>query len=96
MLARKLQPLFIGQHSYINRYQMMIKNENVKYLIRHIIPLALFEAASFGYMLLRERRVLVIWFVFIKGLPNLLLRKRKQIMMKRKAPFQKVYSFFMN
>lgn len=75
---RKKQPLYIRKHSYINRYYMLLKNENVFSYATHFPFVITYELASLGYLLLQEPKVLTAWFSLFKRLPSL-LRKRKHI-----------------
>jgi GT2 family glycosyltransferase len=86
-------PLFIRKYSYINRYKMMIKNDCIYYLIRHLIPLIIYEIISFCYFLFREPKVLTAWFDFYKVLPDL-LRKREWIQRARKVDYSFIYNYF--
>ncbi|MFC1559524.1 glycosyltransferase family 2 protein [Candidatus Margulisiibacteriota bacterium] len=76
---RKTVPRFIRQHSFKNRYLLMLKND---YLINWLIALPFilwFEVRAFVYMLFREPHLFLAWVQFLKLLP-LTLRKRRAIM----------------
>lgn len=90
---RKSQSLFVRRLSYINRYKMMIKNDQLGYMLRHLPALMVFEVLSLGYTLLREPRLLSSWCDLWRKLPEL-RAKRKWIMSKRRNDFHKIYSFF--
>jgi GT2 family glycosyltransferase len=91
--SRSKQPIKIRRHSYINRYRMMLKNDSLRYCLRHLPHLLLYEIASFGYVILKEPELLSSWVSFFRDFPKL-LRSRKWIMSKRKVPFFHVYRFF--
>lgn len=81
---RNKQPLYIRKHSYINRYYMLIKNESVLSYAAHFPFIIAYDLASLGYLLVREPRVLIVWFSLFKRIPSM-LRKRKHIKYKRKS-----------
>ncbi|TMV50789.1 glycosyltransferase family 2 protein [Paenibacillus mesophilus] len=91
--SRDKQPVFIKQHSYINRYRMMIKNDQWVWLLKHFPHLLLFEVASIIYVLFKEPFLLRAWVQLFKDY-NKLLRKRKWIQVQRKKKLQQIYSFF--
>jgi GT2 family glycosyltransferase len=91
--ARNQQPLFIRRHSYINRYRMILKNDSIFYYIKHLPIILMYEAMSFGYMLLIEPMVLKAWLTLFIELPSI-LRKRKVMKQKVKTSMQQIYRFF--
>jgi GT2 family glycosyltransferase len=91
--SRSTIPLFIRKYSYINRYKMMIKNDNPTYLMRHFIPLVVYELSSFTYLLIKEPKVLTAWIDLIKVLPDL-IHKRKLIQKARKVDLSTIYTYF--
>jgi GT2 family glycosyltransferase len=82
--SRKKQPLFIRKYSYINRYYMLLKNESLISYIAHCPYIITYDVVMFGYLLIREFRVLTAWFSLIKRIPSM-LRKRKHIRNKKKS-----------
>jgi GT2 family glycosyltransferase len=91
--SRSKQPLFIRRYSYINRYRMMLKNDQLFFIIRHIFYIISFELASFGYILIREPALLNSWVMLFRDLPHI-LRQRKEISIKSKPGAERVYRFF--
>lgn len=63
--ARRKQPLFIRQHSYINRYRMMFKNDHLKEMLPSILRIISIDLAMFGYAVVREPQLLKVWSSFI-------------------------------
>lgn len=63
--ARRNQPLFIRQHSYINRYRMMFKNDNLKEMLPSVLRIVSIDLAMFGYAVVREPQLLKVWRSFI-------------------------------
>lgn len=59
--SRKKQPLFVRRHSYINRYRMMLKNEQSANLRQSYKDILWYELLSFGYAVLREPHLLGAW-----------------------------------
>jgi GT2 family glycosyltransferase len=91
--GRSGKSLFIRRLSYINRYKMMFKNESIRYLAKHSLPILVYEILSLVYLLLREPKVLQAWISFFRELPNL-KQKRKFIQGKRTAPYEQIYGWF--
>lgn len=72
-------PLFVRQHSYINRFYTLIKNEYVgMHLLIRIPAIALYEMLKLGYILLREPELLKCLPVLWKKIPEM-QRKRTEI-----------------
>lgn len=90
---RSQVPLRIRRFSYINRYKMIIKNDHWLYLLKHLLQILSYEIPSMIYFLLREPKVLGVWWDFFLSFRSL-LRKRKEIQRKRKVDFRQIYSFF--
>lgn len=89
-------PLHIRQHSFINRYYMMLKNDTLKYFFLHFLHILLFEVASLIYFSVKERKMLWCYRRFIKDL-NSMKRKRKMIWKKvsrKNISIRNIYSFF--
>lgn len=76
---RKRIPLSIRQNSYKNRYLMIIKNETFNYKWWVNLPrLIAYELMLHGFLLLRDPKVLNVWFTLYPKL-TAALRKRKDI-----------------
>ncbi|WP_309120816.1 glycosyltransferase family 2 protein [Paenibacillus sp.] len=91
--SRFEKPLFLRRHSYINRYRMMMKNESVYYVIKHSPWILLYEAASLGYLLLRDPKLAGAWVDLWRD-RHRLLQQRKWIQERRKASWREVYGKF--
>ncbi|MDP4086259.1 MAG: glycosyltransferase family 2 protein [Bacillota bacterium] len=85
--------LFIRQHSYINRYFCILKNDRLPYFLIHIPIILFYEILSFSYALLKERELLKVWAVFLKEFKQM-FKKRRIIQKKRKTSSKKIYSYF--
>ncbi len=79
---RREVPLKIRQHSFLNRYYMMVKNDRLRDIIVHFPYIIGFEFASFVFILLREREMLSAYTLFRKHLPEM-MGKRKWIWQRR-------------
>lgn len=90
---RGKQPLFVRKLSYINRYKMMLKNDRLFWVFRHLGPLLLYECLSLGYILLREPFLLSAWFSFIRDWKKL-RAWRRFIQSNSSGNSKKIYSFF--
>ncbi|WP_310499759.1 glycosyltransferase family 2 protein [Paenibacillus qinlingensis] len=91
--GRSSKPLFVRRLSYINRYKMMVKNDNIKSMIKHIIPLLVYECLSLVYALVREPKLLGAWLDFYRKYPEL-RNKRSLIRSKQRQASSKVYKWF--
>jgi GT2 family glycosyltransferase len=91
--SRSQTPLFVRKLSYINRYKMIIKNDSMKYLLFHCIPLMIYEIMSLGYFIIKEPKVLTAWVDLFQKMSSL-LQKRKVIQSTRKSEFSKIYTYF--
>jgi GT2 family glycosyltransferase len=91
--SRKKQPLFIRRYSYINRYRMMLKNDRLSYIIRHIFYIISFELASFAFLLIREPELLKSWAMLFQDFSQI-QRQRKEIRIKTKQKSRRIYRFF--
>lgn len=92
--SRSSKPLFVRRLSYINRYKMMVKNDDIKAIMKHLFPLLAYECLSFAYALLREPKLLGAWLDFFRKLPEL-RAKRKLIQNKRRrVPSEVVNKWF--
>jgi GT2 family glycosyltransferase len=76
--GRSGKAMFIRRISYINRYKMIYKNEPARSLPKTLLLSLPYEAAAFGYMLLREPGLIKAWRLFFSQL-SALRRKRKLI-----------------
>lgn len=79
---RKKIPLFVRRHSYINRYFMLLKNEEWRSIIPDLGPFLLYEILSLGYFMLCEPRVLYAWKDFCKKYKKM-IQKRRAIQAKK-------------
>lgn len=69
---RQQQSLFVRKLSYINRYKMILKNDKPLNLLQSILPLLYYEILSFGFILIREPRLLTAWITIIREWRNIL------------------------
>ncbi|KGE20495.1 glycosyltransferase family 2 protein [Paenibacillus wynnii] len=76
--GRDSKPMFIRRISYINRYKMIYKNEQLRTLFMTLIISIPYEMAAHGYMLLKEPGLIKAWKSFFAQSPAL-KRKRKYI-----------------
>jgi GT2 family glycosyltransferase len=90
---RRNIPLRIRQFSYINRYKMIIRNDNLYYILKHLPFILPFELLNMAYFIFREPRVLLVWYHFAKDF-HILLAQRNTIQSKRKGSILSLYSFF--
>lgn len=90
---RQQRPLFIRQHSYINRYRMMIKNDTLSAMFRHLMPLLAFELASLAYYMLREPQVLLAWRSLWRDRAQL-RDHRRQLRSRGRSHQREVYRWF--
>ncbi|WP_167568678.1 glycosyltransferase family 2 protein [Brevibacillus migulae] len=80
-------------HSFKNRYLMIIKNDDIPNLIRHIIPVVFLEIQFFIYILLREPYLLKAYLQVVILIPKL-VKKRMEIMKKRRNSPEKMRLWF--
>lgn len=90
---RKQQSPKIRSHSLMNRWFSMVKNESVAYFFRHIFYILIYDLASIGYVLLKERELLTYIYQLIPLFPKM-LKKRRQIRRKKRASDSQVYQYF--
>jgi len=83
----------IRQHSYINRYYMIMKNDHIGYLIKNFWCWLPYDTALFVYLLIREPEVLSSWKTFFASF-RYISSQRKWIKNKTKAQFAEVYRYF--
>ncbi|MFD0961832.1 glycosyltransferase family 2 protein [Paenibacillus chungangensis] len=77
--GRSSIPLFIRQHSYMNRFYTLLKNESIGWHLLLVVPVVLaLEGVKLGYILLREPALLKCVPTFMKTIPSM-LRKRRMI-----------------
>ncbi|WP_168123917.1 glycosyltransferase family 2 protein [Paenibacillus sp. HB172176] len=83
--ARRSVPLFIRQHSYMNRFYVLVKNERAGWHMLWRLPaVAAIELLRLGYLLARETAVLKCLPMLFKTLPSM-LRKRSMIELRVRA-----------
>ncbi|MDQ0115241.1 glycosyltransferase family 2 protein [Paenibacillus harenae] len=77
--ARSSIPLFVRQHSYMNRFYTLIKNEPIGWHWFALMPqIAVLEAAKFAYIIIREPAMLECLPKLLRTLPEM-WKKRQQI-----------------
>lgn len=82
--GRRQIPLFVRQHSYNNRFFMLIKNETLSLKSFIQIPAILvMELIKLAYILLREPDLMSTWPQIIRQVPDM-LKKRAIIRKKQK------------
>jgi len=91
--ARKQISLFVRRLSYINRYKMILKNDSFAHLLKHSVPLLIYELSSMIYFLIKEPSVLIAWVDFYRRLPEL-LNKRRIIQRKKSNNLDEIYKYF--
>ncbi|MDQ0917601.1 glycosyltransferase family 2 protein [Paenibacillus sp. V4I5] len=91
--ARSSKPLFIRRLSYINRYKMMVKNDRTTMILKHIIPLVVYECLSIVYAIVREPKLLGAWGDFFRKYSEL-RRKRSIIQSKQKVATFEINRWF--
>lgn len=90
---RRRQSRTIRQYSYINRYRMMFKNENIWYVCRDVFHIAPYEIGLLFYSLVREPFLIASWLTFIQDIP-VLFWKRRTVQKLRKVSWQDLYRYF--
>ncbi|GGI46204.1 glycosyl transferase [Paenibacillus marchantiophytorum] len=93
--GRSSKPLFVRRLSYINRYKMMMKNDRISMILKHIISLLVYEFLSFGFALLREPKLLGAWSSFFHSFKEL-RQKRALIRSKQKTTISEISRWFRN
>lgn len=91
--GRNSKPLFVRRLSYINRYKMMVKNDRTSMLLKHIVPLLVYEFLSLGYALVREPKLLGAWGDFFRKYSEL-RKKRGIIQSKQKIVSSEINRWF--
>ncbi|WP_246320263.1 glycosyltransferase family 2 protein [Paenibacillus qinlingensis] len=84
--GRSSKPLFVRRLSYINRYKMMVKNDDIKAVMKHFFPLLVYECLSFVYALIREPKLLGAWLDFYRKCPELKIKRSLIRSKQRQAP----------
>src|SRR5690606_1399673 len=54
-------PLLIRRHSFINKYLMMIKNESMINVLKHLPFILVYEILAFSYIIIKEKELLTNW-----------------------------------
>lgn len=91
--GRSSKPFFVRRLSYINRYKMMVKNDQFSLVMKHIFPLLVYECLSFAYALVREPKLLGAWASFLRKYLDL-KQKRRVIQGKRRVSDREIYRWF--
>ncbi|MEW9699970.1 glycosyltransferase family 2 protein [Paenibacillus sp. SI8] len=91
--GRSSKSLFVRRLSYINRYKMMYKNDRLNAIMKHLIPLFIYEAMSLGYAIMREPKLLAVWRNYFNKL-SLLRSKRNTIQNKCRVTDKDIYRWF--
>ncbi|KRE51046.1 glycosyltransferase family 2 protein [Paenibacillus sp. Soil724D2] len=91
--GRSSKPLFVRRLSYINRYKMMVKNDHATMILKHIIPLAIYECLSIAYAFVREPKLLGAWDDFFRKYSEL-RKKRSIIQSKQKVKLSDINRWF--
>ncbi|OBR64340.1 hypothetical protein A7K91_12555 [Paenibacillus oryzae] len=69
-------PLFVRQHSYMNRFFTLIKNESFGiHLVLRVPAIFFYEILKIGYILLREPELLKCMPVFWGRIPNMMFKR---------------------
>lgn len=92
--GRSSKPLFVRRLSYINRYKMMVKNDHISMVLKHIIPLLVYECLSLAYAIMREPKLLGAWGDFFRKYSEL-RKKRSMIQSKQKLKPSDINRWFM-
>lgn len=91
--GRSKQPLFVRRLSYVNRYRMMLKNDQLPAVLRHLLSLLAYECASLGYVLLREPQLIPAWKSIIRDWKRI-KQWRAFIQSNAGENSRKIYGFF--
>jgi GT2 family glycosyltransferase len=86
-------PESLKASSIRNRYLLMIKNDNVKHIVRHFPHIVLYDLKIMGYVILRERSSLKGYTQALRLLPKA-LKKRRTIMARRQVDDTYILSWF--
>jgi GT2 family glycosyltransferase len=93
--TRNRQPKFNRYLQFRNRYFMIIKNDNIWDIMRHLIPILAYEIMAFVFAVLREPFLLRAYFDVILKLKRI-IKKRKTIMREKKADERYILQWFMH
>jgi GT2 family glycosyltransferase len=91
--GRSSKPLFVRRLSYINRYKMMVKNDRSMMILKHIIPLVVYECLSIVYAIVREPKLLGAWGDLFRKYSEL-RKKRSIIQSKQKIVTSEINRWF--
>ncbi|MDU0203707.1 glycosyltransferase family 2 protein [Paenibacillus sp. MAH-36] len=91
--GRSSKPLFVRRLSYINRYKMMVKNDMLPMMLKHVVPLFGYECLSLAYALVREPKLLGAWADFFRKYPDL-RSKRQAIRSKQRVSPSELNKWF--
>jgi GT2 family glycosyltransferase len=91
--TRKNQPRNMRRLVFRNRYLMIIKNDTVANLLRHLPNLLLFEFMAFFYALLREQFLITTYLEVIRLTPKM-LKKRREIMKRKVVSNSEILRYF--
>jgi GT2 family glycosyltransferase len=91
--GRSSKPLFVRRLSYMNRYKMMVKNDTATMMLKHIVPLFIYECISFAYALVREPKLLGAWADFFRKYSDL-RKKRHAIRSKQRVSPSELNKWF--
>ncbi|MCL6601780.1 MAG: glycosyltransferase family 2 protein [Paenibacillus sp.] len=81
--GRDSKPMFIRRISYINRYKMIYKNEQLRTLLMTLVISLPYEIAAHGYMLLKEPGLIKAWKSFFAQMSD--LKKKRKYIQERSA-----------
>lgn len=88
------QSLKVRRLSYINRYKMLVKNDRVYGLIKHLLPFIGYELLSLAYFIVREPAVLGAWPTMLKQWARLRY-KRRQIQTNARVKHSELRQWFL-
>lgn len=86
-------PIKIRSHSYINRYYLMLKNDNFLYIVLHLPFIIAFEMLSLSYIIVKERKLLEAWRNMYKH-RSILREQRRWIQQHKTSSFRQIYRYF--
>ncbi len=75
--SRSTIPLFVRQHSYMNRFFTLIKNEEIGLKLLFRLPaIAVYEMLKLAYVLVREPSLLKCLPVFLRQVPDMKFKRK--------------------